>query len=85
MPRVTMHMETVGSYEDFEQPLPLQVAFALQDRLICVLQIERGRCKLRQNGTREANTSMVGTGTKVGENIIVATSATQEGGWGCEC
>ena len=45
VPRLTIHMETVDSDEDFEQPPPSQVAFALhrmrvKERLVDVLRRE---------------------------------------------
>ena len=63
VPRVTMHMETVDSDEDFEQPPPSQVALALHrvrvhERLMDVLRRERARARseLRRHGTLGAST-----------------------------
>ena len=54
--RVTMRMETVDSDEDFDQPPPSQVAFALhrvrvQERLMDVLCRERARARSELNRT----------------------------------
>ena len=73
---VTIQMETLDSDEDFKQPSPMQVAFALhrvwvKDKLMDVLRRERakGRKELHGNGTRGANTWMVGARTRVGREL----------------
>ena len=71
---VTIQMETLDSDEDFKQPSPMQVAFALHYIKMDVLCRERGGSKLYRTRTREASALMVCTRTRVGSGAEQASS-----------